>query len=414
MHNLELLRVKLLNTNSFLSKISQVYMPLIDKTAPTSYTDGKSIYMVEKQLNNIDEAVWIYAHELAHIMLHFKPRAVRKLAIAQLKKYTDSPELYAKQVEMICCELEANILANKLTNNSVIGKLPEQVEKFHNKFRVPLKIDVTAEELVSKVIKYFVDKTNRLHTKLLEKMFNLINNKTIEILDKLSPEEKNKINENFKLKCKIANVENIKAGDIPGRIRDILEIKYNTIVDWRILLNKYFKHSLVKYSYTIPDYKRPYIYSPGVIRKKEQITIAIAIDFSGSISKSVATKFLGNVKSLLSTTDVDLNNSIVIPFDSEVKKGYVMNLDKFSKLDNFDIIAFGGTDYRPIFKYVDDYNKSKSISTLLIFTDGEPITWQIRKPVGYDTIWVVTDAYSSNVKDKIPFGQLCNFDLKGD
>lgn len=128
-------------------------------------------------------------------------------------------------------------------------------------------------------------------------------------------------------------------------------------------------------------------------------TFVIAIDTSGSTKGTLVKKFLERTYSILSSTEsfftkVEIH---IIQCDSKVQKDETISslkdLDRY--LNSFKIYGGGGTDFRPVFRHVDDLIKNgslKNLKGLIYFTDGIGI-YPEKKP-GYDSAFVfLNDEY---------------------
>lgn len=105
--------------------------------------------------------------------------------------------------------------------------------------------------------------------------------------------------------------------------------------------------------------------------------LVVAIDTSGSTKGSVVENFLKKTYSILKTSDsfhkkVNLH---IIQCDSKIQDDTVIHsvedIDRY--MTNMDIKGLGGTDFRPVFTYVDTLIKQgafQNLHGLLYFTDG--------------------------------------------
>lgn len=111
------------------------------------------------------------------------------------------------------------------------------------------------------------------------------------------------------------------------------------------------------------------------VKKIEEFVIAI--DTSGSCSGQLVQQFLEETASILLNsgsfqTKVNIH---IIQCDNQIQEDLVIS--SLSELkgyqDNFQVKGFGGTDFRPVFEYVDQLQKEKKLNHLkgmLYFTDG--------------------------------------------
>ena len=70
-----------------------------------------------------------------------------------------------------------------------------------------------------------------------------------------------------------------------------------------------------------------------------------------------------------------------------------MNIEEFEELmENIELRGFGGTDFRPVFDYVDSLTQKgefENLKGLIYFTDGYGV-FPEKKP-GYDTAFIFID-----------------------
>jgi predicted metal-dependent peptidase len=119
----------------------------------------------------------------------------------------------------------------------------------------------------------------------------------------------------------------------------------------------------------------------------------IAIDTSGSCSEGLITRFVEQTFHILKSTEsygrkLKLH---IIQCDNEVKEDILIeDLDQLKLYqENFEIKGFGGTDYRPVFTYVDQLHRERQLTHLkglLYFTDGYGIFPE--KRTDYETAFI--------------------------
>ncbi len=134
----------------------------------------------------------------------------------------------------------------------------------------------------------------------------------------------------------------------------------------------------VYYSYGLSLYGNLPLIEALEYREDHRIRdLAIAIDTSASVSGDTVKSFVRRSFELLKSADAFFEkvNIHLIQCDSEVESDTVINdtdaLERF--LDGFTIRGFGGTDFRPVFHYVDRLCMEKrftELKGLIYFTDG--------------------------------------------
>jgi len=150
----------------------------------------------------------------------------------------------------------------------------------------------------------------------------------------------------------------------------------------------------VFYTYGLKLYKKVLLIEP--LEYKESYLIkdfVVAIDTSGSCSGEVVQQFLEKTYSILKSTEnfATKVNIHIIQCDAEIQKHDVIT--SLAELDHYirdlQLFGFGGTDFRPVFAYVDSLIAKHAFSNLgglIYFTDGYG-TFP-KKPAKYKTAFV--------------------------
>jgi predicted metal-dependent peptidase len=163
-------------------------------------------------------------------------------------------------------------------------------------------------------------------------------------------------------------------------------------VDWKFeLYNAINRHMRNNYAFMPPNKKHIYrgIALPSLT--SDTLSLVVAIDTSGSIKDDILGAFIEEFKTIMQNFP-SVKIELIIA-DAKVQAHY--SFQGGEKMD-FALKGGGGTDYRPVFEFVDANFPMSSM--LLYFTDGEGIFPRI--PPSYEVLW----ALSQN-KTKIPFGR---------
>jgi len=163
-------------------------------------------------------------------------------------------------------------------------------------------------------------------------------------------------------------------------------------IDWRFeLYNAINKHMRNNYAFMPPNKKHIYrgIALPSLA--SDTLSLVVAIDTSGSIKEQLLGAFIEEFKSIMQNFPSVAIELLIA--DAKVHAHY-----SFQGGEDMDFVlkGGGGTDYRPVFEFI-DANLPMS-SMLLYFTDGEGIFPRI--PPSYEVLWAL-----SNQKNRIPFGR---------
>lgn len=141
--------------------------------------------------------------------------------------------------------------------------------------------------------------------------------------------------------------------------------------------------------------------------KEEKVIkdFVIAIDTSGSCSGELVKRFLNKTYSILKESESFSSrvNIHIVQCDAQIQNDTkITNLEEMEQfMKNMKLYGFGGTDFRPVFEYVDTLIKNKEFDNLcglIYFTDGYG-TYPT-KPTPYKTAFAFLEDYSS--RDNVP------------
>ncbi len=163
-------------------------------------------------------------------------------------------------------------------------------------------------------------------------------------------------------------------------------------IDWRNRLYQYIhRHAKEDYRFFPPN--KRYIHQGFALPSlsSELLQIIVAIDTSGSVDENLLGKFFAEFQAIMqsfSNYEIDL-----IACDSKIQYH-----QKFYPGDTllYQTKGGGGTDFRPVFRYIDEHINNPTI--LIYFTDGKGFFPEIEPT--FDILWVLA-------KDEvaIPFGE---------
>ncbi len=170
------------------------------------------------------------------------------------------------------------------------------------------------------------------------------------------------------------------------------------------------------YSYGLELYENMPFIEPLEYQDIKQIKdFVIAIDTSGSIKRDLALSFLTKTYNILTTRESfgSKVNIHIIQCDTEIQEVIkITDLDDVKQyIQNFKVKGLGGTDFRPVFNYINERVLNGEFSELkgmIYFTDtfGEfPVT-----PPTYETVIVYSKKDLGNYQPMIPNWAL-GFDL---
>ncbi|MCI8327346.1 MAG: metallopeptidase [Lachnospiraceae bacterium] len=183
------------------------------------------------------------------------------------------------------------------------------------------------------------------------------------------------------------SVENRERYDYRNFLKKFCVLKEEMLVD----LDSF---DYIFYNYGMELYGNMPLIEPQETKEVHRIEdFVIAVDTSMSCKKELIQKFLEETYSVLSQSESFYRKFHVhiIQCDERVQSDTKITDEKELKeyMDHFEIRGLGGTDFRPVFSYVNRMLQEKKFSKLkglLYFTDGYG-RYPLKKPV-YDTAFV--------------------------
>jgi len=183
-----------------------------------------------------------------------------------------------------------------------------------------------------------------------------------------------------------------RQGNLPKDLELVVPEYFSHKVDWREFLYGYVAtHAKRSYTFIPPNMKFLYrgIYLPSM--SSDLLRVIVAVDTSGSVDETLLSTFLGEVSSMMQqypNYEIDL-----ITADAKVQSHKTFLPGEPLE---YEISGGGGTDFRPVFEYIDKYIDYPTL--LLYFTDGEG-TFPTSEPM-YDLLWIMPTG------TEVPFGEV--------
>lgn len=151
------------------------------------------------------------------------------------------------------------------------------------------------------------------------------------------------------------------------------------------------------YTYGMELYDNMPLIEPLEYKESKQIKeFVIAIDTSGSTSAELVQKFVQKTYNVLKSTESFFSkiNLHIVQCDDKIQEDKkITTQEEFDKyIETMQIHGLGGTDFRPVFKYVENLRKNHEFTNLkglIYFTDGYG-QFPNKKP-DFDTVFVYLD-----------------------
>lgn len=195
------------------------------------------------------------------------------------------------------------------------------------------------------------------------------------------------------------------AAEMAGSLYDYIKIATRERYDYRKFLKKFTtlreeirldldSYDYIYYTYGLTQYGNMPLIEPLEYKEVKKIEeMAIVIDTSESCSGDYVRRFLEETFAILSSRENFFRkmNVHIIQCDAKAQVDDVITCEEDMKryMENFRLIGFGGTDFRPAFEYVNELCRKKvfrHLKGMLYFTDGYG-TYPERRP-DYDVAFV--------------------------
>ena len=180
-------------------------------------------------------------------------------------------------------------------------------------------------------------------------------------------------------------------GEEPLGVERVFERGGEVSVDWRAeLFHTINRHLKSDYTYARPNRKSiaSGVYLPSTY--SEKVRVAVAIDSSGSVDNALLGVFVDEFEALMmSFPDVEVD---LLVCDAKIQGVY-----RFvsGEILDFSVKGGGGTDFRPVFDYID--RELPETSMLIYFTDAKGAFPSKEPPC--ETVWAVPE------EAEVPFGK---------
>ncbi|WP_456444431.1 vWA domain-containing protein [Thiolapillus sp.] len=209
----------------------------------------------------------------------------------------------------------------------------------------------------------------------------------------LTPEERDTLEVQWQQRMAGAAQQAIQAGKMDGAMARMIDHLLQPRLPWRMLLARYMT-SVARDDYS---YMRPSRRSQGDAilpsLHSSQVDIVVALDTSGSIKDRDIQEFLSEISALKGQMRARVT---LIPCDAQIADGAPWIFEPWEELKlQTEISGGGGTDFRPVFQWVDKQGMKPEI--LVYFSD---LAGQFPELApSYPVLWLVKG------KEKPPWGQ---------
>lgn len=183
-----------------------------------------------------------------------------------------------------------------------------------------------------------------------------------------------------------------QAGRLSAELAAVIDFMLQPKLPWRSLLAQHLSATARNdYSYTRPSSRRgdPAVF-PGL--RSEEVGLVVAVDTSGSIRNAEIEQFMAEINAIKGQIRARI---VLLCCDAEIGDGYPQFFEAWDELRfGSEVKGGGGTDFRPVFRWVD--RQDMKPDSLVYFTDAQGEFPDSEPP--YPTLWLVKG------KRKVPFG----------
>ena len=374
-------------------------------------TDGQYIlYNPEHIIGLYKLAKEIPARDYLHIIMHCVFRHMYM-----------SPTLDRTYWDLACDIAVENVIT-ELGIRATSAAREKQQEKYINEIKKELKY-ITAEKIYAYLKNALPDKKKVAELRGLFYADNheiwYMTAKEIEVEYGLIPMKQSRgekasewqsISEHMQMDIEVFSK---KQGILPGGLTQNLAAVNREKYDYTSFLKKFAvmgemmkinddEFDYIFYTYGLQLYEKMPLIEPLEYKEVKAIKeFVIAIDTSGSTSGELVQKFVQKTYNILKSTESFFSkiNLHIIQCDADIQEAVkITNQHEFDEyLKNMKIHGLGGTDFRPVFEYVEQLRNNKEFSNLkglIYFTDGYG-TFPAKKP-DYDAAFVFIDDEYNN------------------
>ncbi len=208
----------------------------------------------------------------------------------------------------------------------------------------------------------------------------------------LTPDEKETLGVQWRQRTAGAAQQAMQAGKFGGAMARMIEHHLQPQLPWRAVLSRYLS-SLARddFSYMRPSRREGDAIYPSL--RSAQLDVVVAVDTSGSIRREEISQFIAEIDAIKGQIRARIT---LLPCDAVLAEGAPWIYEPWEEFKLPEKIqGGGGTDFQPVFEWVDKMDMRPQL--LLYFTDADGEFPQL--PPDYAVIWLVKG------KNKTPWGE---------
>lgn len=211
----------------------------------------------------------------------------------------------------------------------------------------------------------------------------------------LTQQERKQLENEWKKRLVEATTLAKQMGKLPLGMERYVEEVLKSKISWRHLLYKYVTQEIPHdYTYSRPHRRSESVgfYMPSVV--KECVELVVAVDTSGSIGQREYDIFISELVAIVkSFANIKIT---ILSCDTQIHDIIELTNGNLEKICNLKLRGYGGTDFRPIFKWIGENKPNTKLLVYLTDGMGEYPEYETVR-----TLWVLTQKYNTPFGDKI-------------
>ena len=208
----------------------------------------------------------------------------------------------------------------------------------------------------------------------------------------LTPDEKETLGVQWQQRMAGAAQQAMQAGKFGGTIARLIDHLLQPQLPWRMILSRYLSMlARDDFSYMRPSRREGDAIYPSL--RSAMVDVVVAVDTSGSIKEKEISEFISEIDAIKGQIRARIT---LLPCDAAINEGAPWHYEPWEEFRMPEKIAGGGgTDFRPVFDWVDREGIQPEL--LIYFTDAEgPFP---EAPPSYPVVWLVKG------RELVPWGE---------
>ena len=208
----------------------------------------------------------------------------------------------------------------------------------------------------------------------------------------LTPDEKETLGVQWQQRMAGAAQQAMQAGKFGGTIARLIDHLLQPQLPWRMILSRYLSMlARDDFSYMRPSRREGDAIYPSL--RSAMVDVVVAVDTSGSIKEKEINEFISEIDAIKGQIRARIT---LLPCDAAINEGAPWHYEPWEEFRMPEKISGGGgTDFRPVFEWVDREGIQPEL--LIYFTDAEgPFP---EAPPSYPVVWLIKG------RELVPWGE---------